>query len=99
MPTISLVGSNGFSNDVCPIRPLVKGVIGNDGGAFRHHQHETRIEDRFAIERTELTAGGGATDAKGVLATDEEWNFLLEPLPIGRKEPDQASEVIVMAVA
>src|SRR5262245_54286951 len=72
-----------------------EGMIGNDGGAFRHHQHETRIEDRFAIERTELTAGGGATDAKGVLAT----NDLLEPVPIGRKEPDQAAEVIVMAVA
>src|SRR5262249_46288802 len=63
-----------------------EGVIGNDGGAFRHHQHEIRIEDRFAIERTELTAGGGATDAKGVLSTDEERNFSLEPVPIGCKE-------------
>jgi hypothetical protein len=37
---------------------------------------------------------GHAYKAKGVLATNEEWNFLLEPVPIGRKEPDQAAEVI-----
>jgi hypothetical protein len=76
-----------------------EGVIGDDGGAFRHHQHEIRIEDCFAIERTELTAGGGAADAKGVLAAYEEWNFSLEPVPIGREESHHAAEVIVMTVA
>ena len=74
-------------------------MIGDDGGAFRNHQHEIRIEDRFAIERTELIAGGGSADAKGVLATDEKWNFSLEPVPIGREESNHAAKVIVMAVA
>ena len=46
-----------------------------------------------------LTAGGGAADAKGVLATDEEGNFSLEPVLIGREESHHAAEVIVMAVA
>src|SRR5713226_6013319 len=75
-----------------------KGVIGNDGRAFRHHEREVRVHDRLSVERA-ILASSGFAHAKTILSADEERQTVLEPALVRREEADQPAKMIVMTVA
>ena len=75
-----------------------EGVIGDEGWLWRHHQCQPGIEDSLAVEGTELALNITAY-AKGILSADIERDLLLQRAAVLLKEPDHASEMIIMPVA
>jgi len=52
-------------------------MIGDDGGALRHHQRKVRVQDCLAVKRTILPERGLAC-AEAIFTAYEEWKAFPE---------------------
>ena len=75
-----------------------EGVIGDDGWLRRPSSVSPGIENSLTVKSAELTLDIAAY-AKGILSADIERDLLLQRAAVLLKEPDHASEMIIMPMA
>src|SRR5258708_24049062 len=73
-------------------------MIGDDGGALRHHQRKVCVQDCLAVERAVLPEGS-LPCAEAIFTAHEEWKVFLELALVRGKKSDHSTEMIVVPLA